>query len=146
MSQFEHSFDGLQTADAVARATARSLNLVPRLLTDIFETPEGLNLLVDVAGSKSKDISLTMDGANVYVVAVARLQDSSPAPGDGDLVYKERSEAAASRVYAVNANVFSYDTSTSKISSGLLHIFMPRVGNPLSGSGAKREILVGGPA
>jgi hypothetical protein len=78
----------------------------------------------------------------VYVVAVARLQDTSPGPGDDQLVFKERSEAAASRVFPVNGNTFDYDGVTSNLTAGLLTIFLPRKISPLAGSGAKRVVHI----
>lgn len=126
------------TAQQLQRIAKSAQVAVPRLLVDIVEYAEGLEVRIDLAGVKKEDAVLTHDAHHLFISAKKAFERRAESGTNGNggkamvgggtdpLIHKlESFSGSAQRAVKVGGK-FSIDKSCTRYADGELVIFCPR--------------------
>ncbi len=90
---------------------------------DLFETPQGLVLRMEVAGVQAEDLSLTLTGPEL-VIRGSR-QAAGPPPGQARFLHQEMRSGAFERTFRLPIAIDASGV-TAHYLNGILEVLLPR--------------------
>lgn len=126
--EFEDLFRGFGM-----RPMLREFENAPSMKIEVSEDDKAYSVMAEIPGVNKEDISITVDGNQVNIVAEVKREGSSK---EQDQVYSERYFGRVQRAFSLPMDVDQERTQAS-YENGMLHLTLPK--NP---NGAARRIML----
>ena len=112
-------------ADEVLKDPFFRKNTVPAVMkTDIRETDEGYEIMIDLPGFKKEEVKASLEDGYLTLSAAKGL-DKSEEKKEGHYIRKERYEGACQRSFYVGTDVTEEDIK-AEFKHGILKLFVPK--------------------
>lgn len=96
--------------------------------TDIKETDQGYELMVDIPGVKREDLTAELKDGHLIISASIARDNNNESQSDGKYIRRERFTGSYSRSFYVGDKVHQEDIK-GRFEDGVLHLFIPKIVN-----------------
>lgn len=119
--------------DFMTRPMLRDVDVSPDIRIDVSEDDKSYLVMAEIPGVDKKDISVTIDGDEVSIIAETKREAES---SDKSRLYSERAYGRAFRSFTLPTHV-DQDRANASYDNGVLKLMLPKKGN-----GSRRAITV----